>query len=109
MGVQLISDLHKSEVFKVGKILNVPESILHGEPSADLWDGQTDEDELGFSYDFIELWTSFLEFDQKKQNKIKQSLSKDALQQLNEWGAKAIKIHKRNKHKIDSPYNIVLL
>lgn len=37
--VQLISDLHKSEVFKVGAELGVPESILRSPPSADLWDG----------------------------------------------------------------------
>lgn len=38
--VQLIADLHKSEVFKVGKELNVPSSILGAPPSADLWAGK---------------------------------------------------------------------
>lgn len=57
MDVQLIADLHKSEVFLVGRELGVPSSILDAAPSADLWDGQTDEEELGFSYDFIELFT----------------------------------------------------
>ena len=42
--VQLIADLHKSEVFTVGKYLEVPEDILVAPPSADLWDGQTDEE-----------------------------------------------------------------
>ncbi|KNC85971.1 NAD+ synthetase [Sphaeroforma arctica JP610] len=55
--VQLISDLHKSEVFKVGHELGVPKSTLEAAPSADLWDGQEDEEELGFTYDFIELYT----------------------------------------------------
>eukprot|EP00755_Sulcionema_specki_P027402 Sspe_Gene.16797::Locus_5934_Transcript_1_1_Confidence_1.000_Length_1185::g.16797::m.16797/K01916/nadE; NAD+ synthase len=55
--VQLIADLHKSEVFLVGRELGVPENTLKAPPSADLWDGQTDEDELGFTYDFIELFT----------------------------------------------------
>lgn len=105
--VQLISDLHKSQVFEVGKILNVPNSILIAKPSADLWEDQTDEDELGFPYDFIELWTNFLNFNKNKQNKIKSNLSKDALEQFNTWSNKAISIHKRNKHKLNSPYNII--
>jgi len=58
--VQLIADLHKSEVFAVGRHLGVPESILKAPPSADLWEGQTDEDELGFTYDFVELYTEYL-------------------------------------------------
>jgi NAD+ synthase (glutamine-hydrolysing) len=41
--VQLIGDLHKSEVRAVGKALGAPESILKAKPSADLWAGQTDE------------------------------------------------------------------
>ena len=43
--VQLISDLHKSQVFKLGEFLKVPDSILKAKPSADLWDGQEDEEE----------------------------------------------------------------
>lgn len=104
--VQLIADLHKSEVFRVGKELGVPSSILDAAPSADLWDGQTDEDEMGFTYDFIELWTTFLEMDQYKQTQIRNSLSNDALKQLEEWGDLAVGIHKRNSHKLDSPKNI---
>ena len=104
--VQLIADLHKSEVFRVGKELGVPSSILDAAPSADLWDGQTDEDEMGFSYDFIELWTTFLEMDQYKQREIKNSLSNDALKQFEEWSKLAVAIHKRNAHKLDSPKNI---
>ena len=106
--VQLISDLHKSEVFKVGKALNVPQSILTAAPSADLWDDQTDEDELGFTYDFIEQWTTFLEFDDVKKEQMKKALSEDALRQFEEWGSLAVKIHKRNQHKLNAPYNIII-
>lgn len=41
----------------MGKCLNVPNSILTSPPSADLWEGQTDENELGITYDFVELYT----------------------------------------------------
>lgn len=37
--IQLIADLHKSEVFKVAKEIKVPRSVLEAAPSADLWEG----------------------------------------------------------------------
>lgn len=42
--IQLIADLHKSEVYKLGEFLGVPDEILRAAPSADLWEGQTDEE-----------------------------------------------------------------
>ncbi len=41
----------KSEVRELGKALGIPQSILDCAPSAELSDGQTDEKDLGFSYD----------------------------------------------------------
>lgn len=41
------ADIHKSEVFQVGGVLGVPESTLRAAPSADLWDGQEDENVCG--------------------------------------------------------------
>lgn len=104
--VQLISDLHKAEVFEVGRLLKVPDSILEAAPSADLWDAQTDEEELGFPYDFIELWTNFLEFEHEEQEAEKKKMSAGGLKQFEEWGALAVQIHKRNQHKLDSPCNL---
>lgn len=46
-----IADLYKFQVRQMARYLGVPESIIGKAPSADLWVGQTDEDELGFSYD----------------------------------------------------------
>lgn len=45
-----IGDVYKTHVFQLGKYLNVPESILTKAPSAGLWEGQTDEAEIGMSY-----------------------------------------------------------
>ena len=45
-----IGDLYKTEVFEFAKHLGVPESIIKKPPSADLWEGQSDEEELGFTY-----------------------------------------------------------
>jgi len=40
----------KQEVYTLAKYLGVPESIQYKSPSAGLWEGQTDEDELGMTY-----------------------------------------------------------
>jgi NAD+ synthase len=45
-----IGDLYKTQVWALSRALEVPDSIIDKAPSADLTPGQTDEDDLGFSY-----------------------------------------------------------
>jgi NAD+ synthase len=45
-----IGMLYKTQVRQMAKYYNLPEFILNKTPSADLWPGQTDEDELGLEY-----------------------------------------------------------
>ena len=45
-----IGQIYKSDEFEFARLLGVPESILNKAPSADLWEGQSDEEELGHSY-----------------------------------------------------------
>jgi NAD+ synthase len=45
-----IGDLYKTQVRQLSRALGVPASIIDKAPSADLWIGQTDEGELGFTY-----------------------------------------------------------
>ena len=45
-----IQDLFKTEVQALAAFLNIPRSILEKAPSAGLWQGQSDEQELGFTY-----------------------------------------------------------
>jgi NAD+ synthase len=45
-----LGDLYKTQVWQLAEALGVPKHIIEKKPSADLWDGQTDEGELGFSY-----------------------------------------------------------
>lgn len=46
-----LGDLYKFEVKKLAKSLGIQEKIIHKVPSAGLWQGQTDEGEIGCSYD----------------------------------------------------------
>jgi NAD+ synthase len=45
-----IGDLYKSQVRQVAASIGLPEAIIRKAPSADLWPGQTDEAEAGFTY-----------------------------------------------------------
>jgi NAD+ synthase len=45
-----IGDLYKTQIWQLAKVLGVPQQIIDKKPSADLWEGQTDEGELGFAY-----------------------------------------------------------
>ncbi len=49
--IQPIADLYKGQVRQLARVVGVPQAIIDKAPSADLWQGQTDEGELGFTYD----------------------------------------------------------
>jgi NAD+ synthase len=49
--IQPITDLYKAQVRQLAREIGVPQKIIDKAPSADLWQGQTDEGELGFTYD----------------------------------------------------------
>ncbi|RPJ25255.1 MAG: NAD+ synthase [Chloroflexi bacterium] len=49
-----IGDLYKTQVRQLARALEIPDVIIDKPPSADLWVGQTDEDELGFTYEEVD-------------------------------------------------------
>lgn len=49
-----LGDLYKTQVRQLARSLGIPEVIIAKPPSADLWVGQTDEDELGFTYQEVD-------------------------------------------------------
>ncbi|ANV98739.1 NAD(+) synthase [Helicobacter enhydrae] len=49
-----IGNFYKTELFELAHHLEIPHSIIHKKPSADLFEGQTDEEDLGFSYQEID-------------------------------------------------------
>ncbi|MEA3407069.1 MAG: NAD+ synthase [Chloroflexota bacterium] len=49
--IEPLAHLYKCQVRRLAAYVGIPEDILEKAPSADLWAGQTDEKELGFTYD----------------------------------------------------------
>ena len=49
-----IGDLYKTQVRQLAEVMGVPQEVIQKPPSADLWVGQTDEDELGFTYEDVD-------------------------------------------------------
>ncbi len=50
-----IANLTKSEVYEWAKELGIHEDLINKAPSAGLWEGQTDENEMGTSYKYIDM------------------------------------------------------
>lgn len=90
--LQLISDLHKSEVYQVAKFLGVPASIINEKPTGDMYDGRVDEEVFGVSYDFVELFLHFKNSDFPE-------CSENVKNIWNEVCSKLEGMHKYNKHK----------
>lgn len=52
--LQVLGDLVKREVYELARYLKVPDIIIDKPPSAGLWEGQTDEKEMGINYDQLD-------------------------------------------------------
>lgn len=80
-----IGDLTVKEVIELGDYLGLPYEIVHKAPSAGLWEGQTDEDEMGVSYSHIDEY-------------VKTGKTEDKAQIIIE------KTYNKTKHKREMPY-----
>lgn len=56
-----LGNLYKTEVRELAEELGIPKEIIDKTPSAGLWPGQTDEDELGISYEDLDKILPFVE------------------------------------------------
>ncbi|MDD3270049.1 MAG: NAD(+) synthase [Syntrophomonadaceae bacterium] len=56
--IQVLGDLLKREVFELARYLEIPQAIIDKPPSGGLWCGQTDEAELGFTYEELDNYLS---------------------------------------------------
>ena len=52
--IEPIGDLYKTNVYELARYLEVPEEIINKPPRAGLWNNQTDEDEIGMTYELLD-------------------------------------------------------
>ena len=97
--VQIISDIHKSEVYQVAKELEIPESIIQAVPSGDMYDNRTDETVFGASYDFVELYLNYLNMEDSEKEKLINSLDNESKEQFNFYAKNLENLHRYNLHK----------
>ena len=67
-GVDLmpLANFLKRDIREIAKLLNVPEKIITKAPSAGLYEGQTDEGDMGFSYDVLDEYLATGKIDSEK-------------------------------------------
>ncbi|ADE19614.1 NAD+ synthase [Mycoplasma crocodyli] len=89
-GVDLLPICHltKGEVRYLSSLLNIPSRIINKKPSAGLWQGQNDEDEMGFNYDQLDYYLDFIEEPKKISRTIPENIVK-----------KIEKMHNTSEHK----------
>lgn len=93
-GVDLspIADLLKSEVYELGRLLKVPDSIMKAAPSDGLFgDARSDEDQIGASYDELE-WAMHMQSEGKQPSDF-EGRKKDAFEIY-------LSFYRRNRHKM---------
>ncbi len=54
-----LGNIVKSEIFEIARFLEIPENIISKPPSAGLWENQTDEQEMGFSYEQLDTFLKY--------------------------------------------------
>ena len=59
---QPLGDLYKTQIYELARKLDFPDWVLNKKPSANLWEGQTDEDELGIRYADLDKILQCIEF-----------------------------------------------
>ncbi len=78
-----IGDLYKTQVWALSRYLGIPDEIISKKPSADLWEGQTDEDEFGFSYETADkILQLMIDKREKKENILKRGYSSEIVEKI---------------------------
>jgi NAD+ synthase (glutamine-hydrolysing) len=97
--VQLISDLHKSEVYEISSKMEIPDAILNTAPTGDMYDGRIDVDVFGAPYDFVELYLTYLSYNKSNQLRFLDTLDEEGRNYFEKYSANLENLHKYNLHK----------
>ncbi len=95
--IEPIAYLYKTQVLQLAKYLKVPQDIIDQSPTAGLWEGQTDEDEFGFTYKEADQVLYLMDGRLQDINKIKSQFSN---------AEKIIKRVQANQFKLQTPYHL---
>ncbi|WGI17322.1 NAD+ synthase [Methanonatronarchaeum sp. AMET-Sl] len=96
--IQPIGDLYKTQVRELAKHLGVPKKIINKEPTAGLWKGQTDKNEIGMDYQTLDSIIHKLE---EKESSINQT--SNSLDINSELVIKVKNMHEKTVHKRKMP------
>lgn len=98
--VQILSDLHKSEVYAVARALEVPRSILDATPTGDMYDARPDEAVFGAPYDFVELYLLWMDLvGTGARERLQRGWSPEAREQFAFFAHNLEELHRYNRHK----------
>lgn len=97
--IDIIGDLLKDDVYKLAEHLGLPQEFLTKTPSAELYPGQTDEDELGMSYKEINIVLRYIEQGLTKDEIIDKGINPNSVHKI-------FRLQEINKHKLNPPYII---
>ncbi len=94
---QPMGDLYKTQIYQLARYLKIPKQLISKPPSAGLWRGQTDEEELGMSYEKLDKILYGLE----------QRLDVDEIQQIADVTKSDVnrisQMRKKSQHKRKTP------
>jgi NAD+ synthetase len=97
--IQMISDLHKSEVYQIATYLGVPQSVIDAVPTGDMYDNRSDVEVFGSPYDFVEFYLNYLGWNHTRKHDFHQSLTNEAGTQFLILKGNLDDLHSYNKHK----------
>lgn len=97
--LQVISDLHKSEVYVLARHLSLPQSTIDAIPKGDLYDARVDTEVFGAPYDFVELYLNYLKISENEQKAMLESFNGQEKAQFDAMAANLEKLHDYNSHK----------
>jgi len=99
--IEVIGDLLKTDVYKLAEHLGLPDEFLTKAPSAELYPGQTDEEELGMSYKEMDMILSQIEKGLRKDELIDKGINPNLVHKI-------FRLIDINQHKLHPPHLIVL-
>jgi len=101
--IQIISDLHKSEVKQLARFLTIPNDLIEAYPTGNTYDGNTDESSFGFSYDFLELYGHYLSLIAIEKELFIKQLDNKSVRVFELYEERLLQRHQHNQHKYYTP------